>query len=166
MPLYRILSEQYLTTTLEEAWTFLSDPKNLERITPDSMKFDIKGGADMPMFEGQIIRYHVSPFPGIRTPWVTEITHVKEGSYFVDEQRFGPYKLWHHKHFIESVDGGVLMKDIVDYMLPMGPLGSLMHTLIVRKKLNTIFSFRESALNQIFGSIPGSEARITFNKLP
>lgn len=165
MALYRIISEQYLKTTIEEAWDFLSDPKNLQRITPAAMQFDIKGGAELRMFEGQIIRYHVSPFPGVRTPWVTEITHVEEGHYFVDEQRFGPYKFWHHKHFIELVDGGVRMMDIVDYMLPLGPLGGIMHQLIVKKKLKEIFSFREIALNEIFGNLDGYTPALSFKTL-
>ena len=165
MALYRIISEQYLKTTTEEAWDFLSDPKNLQRITPAAMQFDIKGGAEQRMFAGQIIRYHVSPFPGVRTPWVTEITHVEEGHYFVDEQRFGPYKFWHHKHFIEEVDGGVRMMDIVDYMLPLGYLGGLMHQLIVKKKLKEIFSFREIALNEIFGNLDGYTPALSFKTL-
>lgn len=165
MALYRIISEQFLSTTTSEAWDFLSDPKNLQRITPESMQFDIKGGADTRMFPGQIIRYHVSPFPGIRTPWVTEITHVEEGRYFVDEQRFGPYKFWHHKHFIEAVEGGVRMMDIVDYMLPFGPLGSMMHGIIVKNKLKEIFSYREVALNAIFGNLDGHTPSLSFKSL-
>lgn len=165
MALFRIISEQYLKASTQEAWDFLSDPKNLQRITPASMQFDIKGGADSRMFPGQIIRYHVSPFPGIRTPWVTEITHVEEGHFFVDEQRFGPYKFWHHKHFITAVEGGVRMMDIVDYMLPLGPLGSIMHGVIVKKKLKEIFSFREVALNEIFGNLEGYTPTLSFNSL-
>ncbi|MFM1878942.1 MAG: hypothetical protein RLZZ241_1808 [Bacteroidota bacterium] len=166
MPLYRIISEQHLTTTLENAWEFLSDPENLSKITPDAMKFEIKGGAETRMFPGQIIRYHVSPFPGIRVPWITEITHVKEHQYFVDEQRFGPYKFWHHKHFITPTDQGVLMQDIVDYMLPGGPLGQLMHFLLVKMKLKGIFEFREKALDQMFGGVKQFPAKLTFIKLP
>jgi len=107
MKLYTLQSVQKLPITPQEAWDFLSDPKNLKTITPDYMGFDILSGADRPMFEGQIIQYVVTPVAGIKTKWVTEITHVKEGEYFVDEQRFGPYALWHHKHFIKPIEGGV-----------------------------------------------------------
>ena len=135
----------------ETAWNFLSDPKNLKTITPDYMGFNILSGADRPMFEGQIIQYIVTPVLGIKTKWVTEITHVREGHYFVDEQRFGPYALWHHKHFIKEIDGGVEMEDIVDYKIPFGFIGNLTHPLIVKPKLEEIFSYREKKLEALFG---------------
>lgn len=166
MAFYQIISEQYLKASAGEAWSFLSDPRNLQLITPKHMKFDILGGADTAMYPGQIIRYKVSPFPGVRTSWVTEITHVREGEYFVDEQRFGPYKFWHHKHFIAPVEGGVLMRDVVDYMLPLGPLGTLAHGLLIGKQLRGIFRYREAALDRRFGSLPGHQATLSLNKLP
>jgi len=166
MAFYQIISEQYLKASAGEAWSFLSDPRNLQLITPEHMKFDILGGADRAMYPGQIIRYKVSPFPGVRTSWVTEITHVREGEYFVDEQRFGPYKFWHHKHFIAPVEGGVLMRDVVDYMLPLGPLGTLAHSLLIGKQLRGIFRYREAALDRRFGSLPGHQATLSLNKLP
>lgn len=119
------------------------------------MGFTIIDGADRPMFPGQIIQYKVSPFPGITTTWVTEITHVKEGEYFVDEQRFGPYALWHHKHFINPIDGGVEMEDIIDYKIPFGILGQLAHPLLVKKQLKGIFAYREEKLTELFGKIEG-----------
>ena len=94
------------------------------------------------MFPGQIIQYIVTPVLGIKTKWVTEITHVRDKEYFVDEQRFGPYTLWHHKHFIKAIDGGVEMEDIIDYKVPMGILGRLTHPFIVKPKLEEIFSYR------------------------
>ena len=165
MALYQIISEQYLRASTDGAWAFLSDPRNLQRITPEHMKFDILSGAEKAMFPGQIIRYKVSPFPGVRTSWVTEITHVREGEYFVDEQRFGPYRFWLHKHFITPVEGGVLMRDVVDYMLPLGPLGSLAHGVLIRKQLLDIFRYREAALEKRFGSLPGYTATLQLNKL-
>ena len=102
-----IHKKQNLPITVKEAWTFLSSPKNLKTITPDYMGFNILSGADREMFAGQIIQYIVSPIMGIKTKWITEITHVDQGYYFVDEQRFGPYALWHHKHFIRPIKGGV-----------------------------------------------------------
>lgn len=154
MKLYQLYSKQDLPISKGQAWEFLSDPKNLKIITPEHMGFHILSGADRPMFPGQIIQYKVSPFPVVNTRWVTEITHVKEGEYFVDEQRFGPYALWHHKHFIKEIEGGVEMEDIIDYKLPMGILGQLAHPLLVKKQLRQIFSFREQKLIELFGTMP------------
>ncbi len=150
--MYQYTSRQELSTTMTEAWTFLSDPKNLKRITPDYMGFDIISGAERKMFPGQIIQYRLTPLLGIPFRWVTEITHVDEGSYFVDEQRFGPYTFWHHKHFIKKTENCVVMEDIVDYKLPLGPLGWLAHVLFVRAKVKQIFDYREKSLNEIFNS--------------
>ena len=150
--MYQYTSRQELSTTMTQAWTFLSDPKNLKRITPDYMGFDIISGAERKMFPGQIIQYRLTPLLGSPFRWVTEITHVEEGAYFVDEQRFGPYTFWHHKHFIKKTESGVVMEDIVDYKLPLGPLGWLAHVLFVRAKVKHIFDYREKALNEIFNS--------------
>ncbi|NCG04288.1 MAG: cell division inhibitor [Bacteroidetes bacterium] len=150
--MYQYTSRQELAITMEQAWTFLSDPKNLKRITPDYMGFDIISGAERKMFPGQIIQYRLTPILGIPFRWVTEITHVQEGEFFVDEQRFGPYTFWHHKHFIKKTENGVVMEDIVDYKLPLGPLGWLAHVLFVRGKVKQIFDYREKALNEIFNS--------------
>ena len=150
--MYQYTSRQELAISMEQAWTFLSDPKNLKRITPDYMGFDIISGAERKMFPGQIIQYRLTPILGIPFRWVTEITHVQEGEFFVDEQRFGPYTFWHHKHFIKKTENGVVMEDIVDYKLPLGPLGWLAHVLFVRAKVKQIFDYREKALNEIFNS--------------
>ncbi len=152
MKIHRLHKKQNLPITKEQAWAFLSDPKNLKTITPDHMGFDIISGADRPMFAGQIIQYEVTPILGIKTKWVTEITHVVHNEYFVDEQRFGPYALWHHKHFIKEIDEGVEMEDIIDYKLPMGFLGQLGHPLLVKPKLKEIFEYRSKKLEEIFGT--------------
>ena len=152
MKLYRLYSKQSLPISKKEAWEFLSNPKNLKVITPDHMGFNILSGGDRPMFPGQIIQYKVSPFPLYTTKWVTEITHVKEGEYFVDEQRFGPYSLWHHKHFIKEMNGGVEMEDIIDYKLPFGILGQIAHPIFVKNQLKQIFFYREQKLTQLFGT--------------
>ena len=123
-------------------------------ITPESMKFEVISGADRPMFPGQIIQYKVTPFAGIKTTWVTEITHVQDKKYFVDEQRFGPYALWHHKHFIKEIPGGIEMEDIVDYKLPFGIIGRVTHPILVKKKLQEIFNYREQKLISLFGTMP------------
>lgn len=151
MKIYRLHKKQKLPITKEQAWAFLSSPKNLKTITPDYMGFNILSGADRPMFAGQIIQYIVTPVLGIKTKWVTEITHIKEGEYFVDEQRFGPYALWHHKHFINEIEGGVEMEDIIDYKVPLGFLGQLAHPFLVEPKLNEIFEYRIKKLEALFG---------------
>jgi ligand-binding SRPBCC domain-containing protein len=116
------------------------------------MGFDIiTKGLPSKMYAGMIIHYQVSPLMGIKTTWVTEITHISILNYFVDEQRVGPYKLWHHQHFIEPIDGGVLMTDIVDYQPPLGILGAAANFLLIRKKLNEIFDFRTIKIEEYFG---------------
>lgn len=151
MKIYTLHKKQNLPISIDEAWEFLSSPKNLKTITPDYMGFNILSGADRPMFPGQIIQYIVTPVLGIKTKWVTEITHVKDKEYFVDEQRFGPYALWHHKHFIKPIDGGVEMEDIVDYKIPMGILGQMVHPILVKPKLEEIFNYRTKKLEELFG---------------
>lgn len=116
------------------------------------MGFEILSGADRATYAGQIIQYIVTPVLGIKTKWVTEITHVVDNEYFVDEQRFGPYALWHHKHFIKEIDGGIEMEDIVDYKLPFGFLGNLFHPILVKPKLDEIFSYRKQKLEALFGA--------------
>ena len=151
MKIYTLHKKQRLPISVQQAWDFLSNPKNLKTITPDYMGFNILSGADRPMFAGQIIQYIVTPVLGIKTKWVTEISHVVDKKYFVDEQRFGPYALWHHKHFIKEVDGGVEMEDIIDYKLPFGILGQLVHPILVKPKLEEIFNYRAKKLEELFG---------------
>ena len=151
MKIYTLHKKQKLPITVNEAWDFLSDPKNLKVITPDYMGFNILSGAERPMFPGQIIQYIVTPVMGIKTKWVTEITHVMDKEYFVDEQRFGPYALWHHKHFIKEIEGGVEMEDIIDYKIPMGILGQIVHPILVKPKLEEIFNYRTEKLEELFG---------------
>ncbi|MEM8999584.1 MAG: SRPBCC family protein [Bacteroidota bacterium] len=163
MKLYQLHAKQAFPISQKKAWDFLSDPNNLSVITPDHMGFNIISGADRPMFQGQIIQYIVKPFPGYSTKWVTEITHVKEGEYFVDEQRFGPYALWHHKHFLKQIEGGVEMEDIIDYKIPFGIIGQLVQPILVKKKLKQIFDFREKKLHELFGEIEGYQNTVTLN---
>jgi len=151
MKIYRFTKSQLLPITIDKAWDFLSDPKNLKKITPDYMGFNILEKEDAKMYAGQIIQYIVTPILGIPTKWVTEITHVKDKSYFVDEQRFGPYSLWHHKHFIKEVDGGVEMLDIIDYKIPFGLIGRIANPILVKPKLNEIFDYRKQKLIELFG---------------
>lgn len=152
MALYQLHKFQKLPISIEEAWDFLSNPRNLKVITPDYMGFHILSGADKDMYPGQIIQYIVTPVMGIKTKWVTEITHVKDYEYFVDEQRFGPYALWHHKHFIKPIPGGVEMEDLIDYKIPLGIFGQWTHPIMVRPKLEEIFEYRKNKLVELFGA--------------
>ncbi len=154
MKIYTLHNFQKLPVSLQEAWEILSDPVNLKTITPDYMGFDIIGGKDRRMYPGQILQYIVTPVAGIKTKWVTEITHVKDLEYFVDEQRFGPYSFWHHKHFLKEINGGVEMEDIVDYKLPFGFLGQAVQPFLVQPKLKEIFLYRQQKLIELFGKYP------------
>jgi len=152
MPFYQFSKEQKLNASLDDVWDFISSPANLKQITPAYMGFDISS-PNLPekMYAGMMISYIVRPVFGIKTKWLTEITHVKDKSYFVDEQRFGPYVIWHHQHFIESTPTGVLMKDIITYQPPFGILGAIANKLIIQDKLEEIFEFRRVALEKKYG---------------
>ena len=154
MPVYQLFREQKIPSTIEQVWDFIANPGNLQNITPEYMGFEITT-PNLPdkMYPGMIIIYKVSPIPGMKLNWVTEITHIKEQEYFVDEQRSGPYKLWHHEHKITPVDGGVLMTDLVTYQPPFGFLGKPANRFFIQKKLDDIFEFRRKKLTDIFGQI-------------
>ena len=153
MSFYSLKTELKLPITLNDAWDFFSSPKNLSKITPDEMGFIITNHPSSKMFEGQIITYKVSPLLGIKINWMTEITTVKNHEYFIDEQRFGPYSLWHHRHHFYEIEGGVKMTDEVNYKLPFGVFGQIAHTLFVKKKLESIFEYREKVLVEMFGHL-------------
>lgn len=149
MKIYKLIRKQFLPMDLVTAWNFFSSPSNLARITPSHMNFEIisiSGGRKM--YPGQLITYKVTVLPLIRLRWVTEITHVAAPDYFTDEQRFGPYALWHHKHHFQSVDGGVEMTDEVDYAIPFGGLGRLAHWMLVEKEVKRIFDYRFKVLSE------------------
>ncbi len=148
--IYTLRATQQLPMSIEEAWEFFSTPKNLARITPDFMGFNITSKVTDTMRPGQIITYRVGVLPGIKSNWVTEITHVEAPKFFVDEQRFGPYAMWHHEHIFEPNENGVLMTDVVSYKLPLGAFGRLFHGLLVKPKLKQIFSYRIEALEKMF----------------
>lgn len=151
MPLYQLHTQQFLAATKQNVWDFISSPHNLAKITPEHMGFLITT-PNIPekMYPGLIISYTVYPFRGIKTTWVTEITQVSEGEYFVDEQRIGPYSMWHHEHHIKEKDGGVLMTDIVSYKPPFGFIGGIANALLIKQKLKKIFAYRERRLYEIF----------------
>lgn len=149
--IHTLEQEQFLPISMEAAWEFFSSPRNLDEITPPELGFKIESLRSDTMHEGQIITYKVKMLPGVWIPWVTEIKAVDEGKSFVDEQRFGPYKFWHHRHWFEAVEGGVLMKDLVYYAMPFWPFGELGHGIFVGPKLKKIFGFRREVLEKRFG---------------
>jgi ligand-binding SRPBCC domain-containing protein len=152
MKLYKKETVQHINASIDECWSFFSSPRNFQKITPETMGFQITDFDGKKMYAGQIIQYKVSPIPGLKLRWTTEITFVKDKEYFIDEQRFGPYALWHHKHFFEPTENGVKMTDVVHYALPLGFLGRLMNTLMVKNKLKEIFDYRVVKVDEIFNS--------------
>ncbi|MCK3684627.1 SRPBCC family protein [Maribellus sp. YY47] len=150
MGFYQFRHKQFIPADLDQVWEFISNPANLSKITPGSMGFKITSLPVEKMYAGRIISYMVKPLFNLPTTWVTEITHVKEKHYFVDEQRIGPYKMWHHEHFLTAAPGGVDMTDIISYQPPFGILGSIANGLIIKRKLRQIFDFRRAALKTIF----------------
>lgn len=153
MKLTRLEFTQMFPQDRETLWKFISNPSNLAKITPPEMAFKTLSGEAENMYAGQVITYTIKPLFGIEMDWVTEITHVKDREYFVDEQRFGPYSFWHHQHFLEDIDGGVKMTDILHYGLPVGILGKAVAGSLVRKKVEAIFEFRRKVLADRFGSL-------------
>jgi ligand-binding SRPBCC domain-containing protein len=152
MKIYQVKTKQILQMTLDTAWDFFSDPKNLTKITPPWLNLKITSDIPDKMYEGMIITYKVYPFLGIPSNWVTEITKVKEKVFFVDEQRFGPYKFWHHQHHFKEIDKGIEMEDVVTYALPFDPLSRPINSIIVGNKVKEIFDFRKEVLLKLFRS--------------
>jgi ligand-binding SRPBCC domain-containing protein len=152
MAFYQLIKTQKLPASIHEIWDFISSPLNLKEITPEHMGFMVTGNTSSEkMYPGMIITYKVSPLLGIKLNWMTEITQVRAYEYFVDEQRIGPYKMWHHQHKIEQIEGGVLMTDILTYQPPMGFLGAIANVLFIKTKLQQIFDYRTIALEKRFG---------------
>lgn len=151
---YSLKTVQQLPISLDAAWDFFSSPANLQKITPDAMGFNIisKHHGDT-MYAGQIIEYTVKPILGMPLYWMTEITHVEDKKYFVDEQRFGPYSLWHHQHHFKTVPGGVEMTDIVHYKMPFWFFGDIANSLFVKKQLKGIFDYRFTTVEAMFGNM-------------
>ena len=149
MRVHRFEVRQTLPTTLRQAWEFFADPRNLARITPPSLGFEVTSELPERMYAGMIITYRVRPLLGVPVTWVTEITHVDEPRLFVDEQRFGPYRFWHHQHLFREIPGGVEARDIVHYALPPG--GGAVRRALVAPRLRQIFSHRKDVLERTFG---------------
>lgn len=139
--------------TISEAWNFFSNPKNLPLITPPSLKLNITSEVPERMYTGMIITYTVDPLLNLPITWVTEITHVDKPDIFIDEQRFGPYKFWHHQHKFKEIEGGIEATDLIHYVLPLDPLSRIADELIVKKQLADIFDYKSVYLENEFGKI-------------
>ena len=165
MAVHSLKTVQRIPGNLPTVWEFFSNPANLQRITPTHLRFNIiSHHHGNRMYAGQIIEYKVSPLFGIPLYWMTEITQVKESLYFIDEQRYGPYSLWHHQHHFKEIEGGVEMTDIVHYKIPLGWLGDAANALFVRSQLRDIFSFRYQRTNEVFGEWPGAVPELVFSR--
>lgn len=151
MKLHTLDQIQRLPISVAEAWDFFSDARNLERITPPDMGFEVTSPLPDRMYAGMLVTYRVRPLLGVPVTWVTEITHVDEPRLFVDEQRFGPYRFWHHQHLFREIEGGVEMRDIVSYVLPPG--GGVARKWLVTPRLEQIFSHRRRVLEERFGTL-------------
>lgn len=158
MAFYQFHCEQRIPASKKEVWEFMRAPENLERITPDGMSFDIISTQQSNvMYPGMIIAYKVAPVLNIKMTWVTEITHVKDEEYFVDEQRQGPYKMWHHEHKIYEIEGGTMMEDLITYSPPFGLIGRIANRIFIRKQIENIFEYRRKAVVEIFGPFEKEE---------
>jgi ligand-binding SRPBCC domain-containing protein len=160
---YSLKTVQFLPVSIEDAWEFFSRPQNLKEITPSNLGFTIisRHHGDR-MYAGQIIEYKVSPLLGIPLYWMTEITQVVDHQYFIDEQRYGPYSMWHHQHHFKTVEGGVEMTDIVHYKVPFWFLGDIANVILVKSELRKIFEFRFKKAEEVLGKWPGQQPSVTF----
>jgi len=145
--------EQKLPISQTEAWSFFSDPKNLAKITPENLAFQLVSSPPAKIYQGLLIRYSLTPFMGVPINWLSEISQIEEGRYFVDKQLIGPYKLWYHQHFFEEIEGGTLVRDVVDYKVGCGIFGDLIDNLFVGRQVREIFAFRSKKLVEIFGAL-------------
>jgi ligand-binding SRPBCC domain-containing protein len=165
MAVYSLKAVQKIPADLPAVWSFFSNPANLKKITPAYMRFNVisKYNSDV-IYAGQVIEYTVRPLLGIPLYWMTEITQVKDNQYFIDEQRYGPYSLWHHQHHFKIIDQGIEMTDIVHYKIPFWFLGDAANALFIRNQLKEIFSFRYQKTVDMLGEWPGESQLLAFGR--
>lgn len=150
MPIYTLRRTQVVALPLDGCWSFFSNPANLSRITPPQLGFRVRSELPGKIYPGLMIRYTVSPLLGIPMTWLTEITQVQKPHFFVDEQRVGPYRLWHHEHSFRAVgDTETEVSDLVHYVPPLGPFGAVVNALVIRRQLEAIFDFRAAQFAEI-----------------
>lgn len=150
--MYTLHRETTISTSLEKAWAFICNPANLNLITPEDMRFEIRSNLPARMYEGMLVEYRVKlPLIG-RQSWLSELKHIQEGRSFVDEQKIGPYRLWYHYHGVEQDPGGVRFIDHVTYEVPFGIIGRLVHVFFIRRTLERIFDYREQQLKKLLSA--------------
>ena len=150
--IYRLYHQQFLPISKESAWRFFSTPQNLQKITPEELDFRMTSPDEGKVYLGQIITYSIRLNKVFKMNWVTEITSMIHENSFVDEQRFGPYKMWHHRHTFEEVDGGVLMTDVVHFKIPFSLIAPLAYRLFIKQNLKRIFHYRTEKLDELISS--------------
>jgi ligand-binding SRPBCC domain-containing protein len=151
MKLYMMDHRQVIRASIGDVWSFFSDPHNLAKLTPPWLNLVVPEDIPHQVYPGMIITYRIRAFSGIPASWVTEITHIIEEQLFVDEQRFGPYRFWHHQHHFRETDAGIEVRDLIHYSLPLGTLGRFAHAVLVRARLKEIFDYRVNAIRTAFG---------------
>ncbi len=158
MPVYTFRRAQAVPLPVAECWRFFSNPANLSRITPPALGFRIRSELPPEIYPGLMLRYTVSPLLRVPMTWVTEITHVRKPEFFVDEQRVGPYKMWHHEHFFRAVASDATeVIDLVHYVPPLGAIGALLNVLVIRRQLTRIFDFRAEQLARLIDAPPSND---------
>jgi ligand-binding SRPBCC domain-containing protein len=150
MKIYCLKRRQLLPISLTEAWKFFSQPLNLPQITPPWLELKLTCTVPEMMHAGMLITYRLKPLLGLPVTWISEITHAREPEFFVDEQRFGPYRFWHHQHLFKTVKDGTEISDIVHYAFGFGMLSPLLDRLFIQPRLKNIFEYRSDKLNQLF----------------
>jgi len=147
----QIIRKQTIKSDIDSIWKFISSPKNLELITPKWMNFKVTSkNIDQNMYPGMIITYNITPFLNLKMVWITEITHIEDHKLFIDEQRIGPYKMWHHEHRFDQIDDGIIMTDTITYVPPFGLLGMVANILFIKKRIKKIFDHRQYIIEKIF----------------
>ena len=160
MRLYCLKRFQRLPVSIDKAWQFFSNPMNLPEITPSWLRFELTQTVPKSVYSGMIISYRLTPLPYIPVNWISEITHVKAPDFFVDEQRFGPYRFWHHQHKFNACGSETEMTDIVHYAMGYGMLGELAHRFIVSPRLENIFDYRYEKISRLFSCTARSGGRL------
>lgn len=154
MKMYLKEWQQVVPAEMNAVWEFFSRPENLNKITPKDMDFEIVTKLEgLEMYPGMLVRYIVSPLPLMKSDWVTEITAMATHKYFIDEQRFGPFTFWHHQHHFKATDDGVLLTDILHYAVPFGPVGRMVNAIMINKRIDDIFTYRQAVIEDLFGPV-------------
>jgi len=153
MAIHLLERSQLVPRPRGEVFAFFADARNLERLTPGFLRFEILTPGPIEMRPGTLIDYRLSLF-GVGFRWRTEIEAFEPGVRFVDVQLRGPYRRWHHTHTFADAPGGTLIGDRVEYQLPLGPLGELARALVVRRQLDTIFEHRRRIIEAMWGAPP------------